>query len=51
MRERIKMQDKLRSAFKDTPERFRNTVNNAITEAVQFKHRTKKAVKESKENK
>ena len=45
------MWDVLKSAFKETPKSFRSMVNNAITEAVQFKHRAKKAVKKSKENK
>ena len=48
MTEEIKMRDVLKYAFKETPKSFRNMVNNAIAEAVQFKHRAKKAVKNQK---
>ena len=37
MREETKMRDVLKSAFKETPDSFRNAVNNAIAEAVQLK--------------
>lgn len=49
MREDTKVRDILKSTFKETPESFRNAVNNAITEAVQLKHRTQKAVKNKRE--
>lgn len=34
MRKETKTRDVLKSAFKETPESFRNTVNNAISEVV-----------------
>lgn len=34
MREKIKMRDIQKSVFKETPESFRNAINNAIAEVV-----------------
>ena len=34
MMEKIKMRDMLKSACKETPDSFRNAINNAIAEAV-----------------
>ena len=34
MREKTKMRDVMKSAFKETPDSFRNAVNNAIAEAA-----------------
>lgn len=50
MMEESKIQDMLKSTFKETPESFRNTVNNAIIEVVQDDSDKQKPQEKSEDN-
>ncbi len=47
MMEKTKMRDILKSAFKETPDSFRNAINNAIAEAVKDEFDKQKPQEES----